>query len=307
MSGLPVLNAKGESIPEAWENSILKLYEKGQWYKRDDPDDNKLQVDSTMMITIENPDSELFAHKWIGCGIENLLEYEMEMLGAKDNWKKNPNDPDDKRWDYLYHQRLATYPSSKGPIDQIKFAIKRLSERPFSRRTNMITWVPEEDTINKDTPCLQRIEFLITPDQKNSETQRLNMTYNFRSRNVMTAAPMNMIGLYALQCTIRDAVKEKIEMNLKNGRMVDFTDSYHVSTRDQKILKGFMERYNTSISKGETIQDRTYTKQFTFKYMNSVLPEITEKIITQTKKYLSGQALENEIKKIKQIAESRKR
>ncbi len=307
MKGLPVLNARGESIPEAWENSILELNKNGQWYKRKDSNDNGLQVDATMMITIENPDANSFMHKYMTCGIEDLLDYEMEIHGAKDSWIKNLEDTEDKKWDYLYHERLASYPSPKGPIDQLQFAVNRLSERPFSRRINTITWIPERDTVTKDTPCLQRIGFLITPDQENPEIQRLNMTYIFRSRNAMIATPMNMIGLYALQCTIKDAVKEKTKMNLENGRIVDFTDSYHVSTRDQDILKGFMSRYETSISKNETIKDRTLQRDYVFDYMNGILPERTETIIKQTGKYLSGEALEKEISKIKKIAEARKR
>lgn len=308
MVGLPVLNVRGESIPEAWENSILELYKKGQWYKRDDPDDNEMQVDATMCITIENPDSDLFMHKSMGCGIEDLLAYEMEIHGAKDSWRKELGDAEDNKWDYLYHERLASYPTLKGPVDQIKFVIDRLCRRPFSRRINSITWVPERDMSAKDTPCLQRIGFLVTPDTESPKINRLNMTYNFRSRNAMTAAPMNMVGLYAFQCTIRDGVRSVSGMNLENGRIADITDSYHVSTRDQKLLKGFMERYERSVAKNETIKDRAFSgKEVVFPYMNSALSEVTEGIIRQTGNYLSGTTLYNEIASIRLISEGRKR
>ena len=308
MSGLPVLNVRGESIPEAWENSILELHRKGQWYRRDDPDDNEMQVDATMCITIENPDSDLFMHKYMGCGIEDLLAYEMEIHGAKDSWLKKLGDTEDYKWDYLYHERLASYPTSKGPIDQIKFVIDRLCQRPFSRRINTITWVPERDMSAKDTPCLQRIGFLVTPDTENPEINRLSMTYNFRSRNAMTAAPMNMVGLYALQCTIRDSIRKVNGMNLENGRIADVTDSYHISTRDQKLLKGFMERYKKSVTRGETIRDRAFSgKEVVFPYMNSALSEVTEGVIRQTRNYLAGELLDKEVARINQIAEGRKR
>ncbi len=307
MAGLPLLVARGESIPEAWENSVLELRKKGLWYKRDDPEDNGLQVDSTMAIEISNPDSDLFMHKYMTCGIEDLLDYEMEIHGAKDSWRKNLKDSKDKRWDYLYHERLASYPGSEGPLDQIQFMIDMLCERFFSRRINSITWVPERDMKTKDTPCLQGIRFLITPDKDSPDIKRLNMRYNFRSRNVMIASPMNMIGMYSLQCTVRDAVKEKSGMNLQNGSIVDFVDSYHISTRDQETLRRFIERYNHSAYKGETIADRAYDRAFVFNYMNSILPERTEVIINQTRNYLSGDELTKEIKRIKKIAESRKR
>lgn len=307
MRGLPVLNVRGESIPEAWENSILELASKGRWYKRGDPDDKDKQVDATMMITVENPDSEEFMHKWMTCGIEDLLDYEMEIHGAKDSWRKDLNDESDNRWDYLYHERLASYPGSKGTTDQIIAMIDKLSERPFSRRACSTLWVPERDAIAKDTPCLQGIRFLITPKEEDQKEYFLNMTYNFRSRNVMIAAPMNMIGLYALQCTVRDAIIKKTGMKLENGRITDFTDSYHVSSRDQETLKKFLEMRASSLSRGETIKDRTYTRDFVFSYMNNILPERTEAIINQTEKYLSGEKLSSEISKIRAIADARKR
>ncbi|MFH0808638.1 MAG: thymidylate synthase [archaeon] len=308
MSGLPVLSARGESIPEAWENSILELHENGQWYKRGDPQDNEKQVDASMLITIENPDADLFMHKYMTCGIEDLVDYEMEIHGVRDSWEKDHSNPEDNKWDYTYHGRLTSYPTSTRPIDQLRFMINRLSERPFSRRVNAITWVPEIDTLAKDTPCLQRIGLLITPDAKDPQINRLNMTYNFRSRNAMIAAPMNIIGFYALQCTIRNAIREKTEMKLENGRIVDFTDSYHVSTRDQGILKNFMGRYDASVLRGETIRDRALSgEQTVFPYINSILSERTEKIIEQTKNYLSGEKLDKEITKIRKIAEKRKR
>ena len=117
----------------------------------------------------------------------------------------------------------------------------------------------------------------------------------------MTAAPMNLTGEYALQCYIRDKVIENTGMNLKNGRLVDFSDSYHVSARDQSILGDFMKRLRKSKAKNETIADRAYTREFVFDYMKGVRQEIEEKIITQTKKRFAERA-ERQVELIKEIS-----
>lgn len=301
---IPVLSVRGKSIPEAWENSVVELHNYGGWYRRKgSKDKGRLQVDSTMTITIENPDSELFMHKYAGCGIENLLEYEMEFLGAKDSWVVDQYDPlDDKRWAYHYHERLASYPNGRMGIDQIKALIEGLSKEPYIRRNTAITWVPKKDIGHKDPPCMQSVWTYIAPC--NDGSFKLNVNFRFRSRNVMTAAPMNLTGEYALQCYIRDRVIENTRMNLRNGRLVDFSDSYHVSARDRHILKNFMERLEKSKAKNETIVDRAYNREFVFNYMNQVREEVTNKIIEQTRKRFAERG-ERQVELIKKISESR--
>jgi len=55
MKGIPVLNVRGRSIAEAWENSLVELYKNGCDIKTmyDKPEDPPSK-DSTMMITIED-------------------------------------------------------------------------------------------------------------------------------------------------------------------------------------------------------------------------------------------------------------
>ena len=59
MHGIPVLTARGTGIAEAWENSLIALYEHGcdlatQYDKPGDPPSK----DATMLITIEDPVAE---------------------------------------------------------------------------------------------------------------------------------------------------------------------------------------------------------------------------------------------------------
>ena len=238
----------------------------------------------------------------------------MEILGAKDSWVDKTGKS--TKWPYHYHERLSSYPGadSRIQIDQIEEIIKKIAAKPWERRHNIITWVPERDLKSDDPPCLQRVWFFPSPNEDGSYS--LNMNYNFRSRNVMIASPMNMIGLYALQCYVRDEVKKRSGMNLKNGRIVDFIDSFHVSAQDQHILKNFMPRLNQSLKKGKTIEDRSFTREYIFGEMNYLIPEIEAKIIVQTEKEFEERypdkteryrLFELEKEKIHQIAESRRR
>jgi thymidylate synthase len=300
---IPLLSASGESIPEAWENSVVELFNNGLWYHRSGrKDKEKLQVDSTMVIEIKNPNSGLLYHKYMTCGHEDLLEYQMEILGAKNSWV----DPvrESTGWTYHYHERLTKYPGIKGLVDQIEEGIiQKLKRKPATRQANAITWVPEKDNESDDPPCLQRIWIALVPDE-NSEDDRfvLNMSYHFRSRNVMIAAPMNQFGLRTLQSYFRGRLIEETDKEIINGRIIDISDSYHVSAQDQHILKGFIERLERSKAKKEKIEDRSYTRDFFNELTEDVYSKIEEKIIAQTQKIISGEELGREIEKIRGIS-----
>ena len=111
-------------------------------------------IDCTMNITILEPEADPMIHKAFPGGIDDLREYVLELKGFKDSWVKNMNDPDDTRWEYTYHGRLANYgswkelrdPADKNSsydvgfsVDQIQHVIKKLSDQPFSRQAQMIS------------------------------------------------------------------------------------------------------------------------------------------------------------------------
>jgi len=300
---LPLLSVSGESIPEAWENSVVELFSKGLWYHRSGrKDKGGLQVDSTMSIEIRNPSSELVYHKYMTCGWEDLLEYQMEILGAKDSWV----DPTGKStvWPYHYHERLTKYPGTKGLVDQIEEGIVQKLKRKFStRQANAITWVPEKDNESDDPPCLQRIWVCLVPDERSGDKDLvLNMNYHFRSRNVMIASPMNQFGLKTLQAYIRERLIKETDKKITSGRIVDINDSYHISVQDQHILKGFVERLEKSKAKKEEIKDRSYTRDLFNELVEGSYSKIEDKIITQTQKIMAGDELEREIEKIRRIS-----
>lgn len=299
---LPVLIARGESIPEAWENSVFELYNNGLTYGREGPKDKgKQQTDSTMTIEIQKPLSQLFMHKGMTCSWEDLLEYQMEILGAKDSWV----DPTEKstRWEYHYHERLAGYPGKLVQVNQIEGIVSKLATEPFKRNINAITWVPERDLTSKDPPCLQRVWFTMIPGENGEQV--LNMNYSFRSRNVMIASPMNQVGLATLHQYIADEVSKRTEQKIKIGRMVDFSDAYHVSARDQPLFKKFIDRFAPARERGEPIESRAYGIDMIYPMLEESKERIEEKILSTTEDILKeiGEThrLEEERTKVKSI------
>ena len=116
---IPVLNVTSDTLAMAHEKALVELYNKGvrfqtQYDKPGDP----LSLDSTMNITILEPQKDPMIHLAFPGGVDSLKEYVMELSGAKDHWIKNMNDPKDTRWEYTYHGRLAEYGSWKELSDQ---------------------------------------------------------------------------------------------------------------------------------------------------------------------------------------------
>ncbi len=274
----PILSVTGESMPEAWENACLKLASDGLAYQRRDKEDSGVQIEANMTIEVRNPDADPFAHMMGGTNAVDtaLLDYYYEMMGAKDCWIKDFSDPKDTRWDYMYHERLGSYPREAGvPLDQLSFVVERLTKRPDSRRTNIITWFPPRDMAARHTPCLQRVWFTIMSPQ-GSEDWGMDMQYNFRSNNVVSASFGNMQGLYMVGCDIRDKVEKGLEKELPM-RLVHNVNCFHANSHDYQKFVGMADRMKTgslserSMSRADVVDGLVYCRK-----------EVEDAILAQT-------------------------
>jgi len=281
---IPVLSVSGQSLAAAWENSLLELYSKGirihtEYDKPDDP----LSLDSTMMVCIEAPQSEPRIHRAFPGGLDFLEEYRQEVVeGIKDHWIRDPKNPEDKRWEYTYHERLFSYrvPSQPQPIDQIAYIAKKLSQKPFSRRAQAVTWKVWEDINIYDPACLQSIWCRIMPGEEDVWT--LNMNVRFRSNDAYEATFMNMFALVSLQEKIAGLVAEKSGRAVAVGRYVHLADSYHIyGTR----IEDFKSRFLSQIER-RTFEERTWTMEFAQMIFDEAKEKIAEKVKEQTEKYL---------------------
>ena len=249
MKNIPVISITRKSIAEAYEAALIALFEQGTRFRTqyDKPDD-PLSIDSTMNITIEEPESDPMIHMAFPGGIDDLKEYVLELKGCKDHWTKNMNDANDTRWEYTYHGRLQNYGTWKEMIDgksketggfkvdQIRNVIDKLSKQPFTRQAQMITWMPNIDNDCYDPPCLQSLWYRILEDEQG--VYWLNCNIRFRSNDAWGANFMNMFGFIQFNKEIIAAgVAEKTGRTVKLGRLNWQADSFHIYGKDIQSVK----------------------------------------------------------------------
>ena len=233
---IPVIAVRGNSLAEAWELSLLALWAYGCEVRTEyDPQDaagNFLSPpsrDCTMRLIVPSPLAEPVIHRSFPGGLDALEEYRQEvLLGIKDHWCRDPNDPEDQRWEYTYHERMFNYkvPGRAAGIDQIAAVVDGLCANPHSRRQQAITWKVWEDAGIHDPACLQSLWFRILPDADG--VWRLNLNVRFRSRDAYEAAFMNCFALVHLQKLVAEMTAKKAGREVRLGRYVDESDSYHI-------------------------------------------------------------------------------
>ncbi len=100
-------------------------------------------------------------------------------------------------------------------IDQIEYIIRKLKEKPYSRRAQAITWRPLVDPFHSDPPCLQRIYMRVKDD-------KLIMQTTWRSRDLFRAWEANVNGMVRIQKYVAD------QLGLEMGHYLDFSNSLHI-------------------------------------------------------------------------------
>jgi len=286
MGNIPVLYAKGKSLAEAWENSLVELYNNGTRFKTEyDKDGDPLSIDSTMIVVVEEPLSEPRIHRCFPGGLDALEEYRQEVLdGIKDTWIRDRNNPKDTRWEYTYHERLFKYKffnqsGKEQSINQIDYVIQKLAETPFTRRAQAITWKVWEDIDISDPACMQSLWFRILPDDKNN--WYLNLNVRFRSNDAYDAAFMNMFALTALQEKVAIQLAKKSKKNILLGRYCHIADSYHIyGSRIDDFQGRFLKSLET-----RSFDERTWTMEMAQPFFDEAKPLIDKKIKEQEGKY----------------------
>jgi thymidylate synthase len=250
MPNIPVITVKGKNIPEAWEKAVIATWKNGidirtEYDKKDDPPSK----DCTMIMEVEDPMSEPRIHRAFPGGLEDLEIYRQEVIyGVHDHWLDL-----EEGWHYTYHERLFTYPACDAKLDQIDYIVKKLSEVPYSRRAQAITWSVDLDPPVDDAPCLQRIWSRISGE----EELTLNMNTHWRSRDGYKAAFMNIFAITDLQKLIAQRISENLGSEVKVGRYVDISDSFHIYGSYYDEFKGFLQTVET-----RSFEQRTWNTEF---------------------------------------------
>lgn len=251
---VPALRVEGATLPEAWEKSVLAAWRQGvrvptEYDKPGDPPSR----DTTMMIVVHEPMLEPRIHRAFPGGLEELEIYCHEVIqGVHDHWI----DPAAGKWTYTYHKRLCDYDTGNGgSFDQIAYMVDRLSLNPHTRRATAITWNVALDPPTDDPPCLQRLwaRLITAPDG----ALVLNFNSHWRSRDAYKAAFMNMFALTKLQHVMAGQIAEKTGREVRTGRYVDISDSYHIYGSYFTEFEGFL-----NLVEKRTFEDRVWSTEF---------------------------------------------
>jgi len=224
---LPVIRVEGNTVAEVWERSLVELWEKGISVRTEyDSPGVAESRDATMIMVIRDPFAEPRIHLGFPGGLEDLEKYRQEVVnGVHDHWIN----PAEKKWTYTYHDRLFNYrlPESaeKMHVDQVDYLVRKLSDVPYSRRAQAVTWIPFYDPLTYDPPCLQRIWCRVLEHEGH---RRLVMNVHWRSRDAYRAAFMNIFGLTCLQKFMAEKISERSGVSVTAGQYTDITDSYHI-------------------------------------------------------------------------------
>lgn len=231
---IPVLHVTGQTLPEAWEEAVIAVWENGAEVRTEyDEEGQSPSLDATVMVEVEAPMDEPRLHKNIPGGPMELEVYRQEVVeGIHDHWIN----PEEGKWTYTYHERLFAYAPVEDlqtreieppfdPVNQIDYIVDKLSEAPYSRRAQAITWMPQADPATYDPPCLQRLWARLLPQE---EGYRLNFNAHWRSRDLLMAWFMNVFALTDLQSIIAERLSDALGENVECGRYVDVSDSLHI-------------------------------------------------------------------------------
>jgi thymidylate synthase len=275
---LPVLLVEGDTLPEVWEKSVLRVWREGvaKPTEYDIPGEPPSR-EATMILVIRHPLQEPRIHRCFPGALRDLEVYRQEVVdGLHDHWVRSS----ETAWTYTYHQRLTAWNVDNVPlhmagevrksddqprwvsrsstpgaggifVDQIAYAMEKLVQAPHSRRAQAVTWNATVDPATDDPPCLQRIWMTIT---ESDGKKCLNFNNHWRSRDAFKAAFMNIWALIDWFERIAAAISEKMGEKIELGRYVDMIDSYHIYGKYFREFEGFVRTVET-----RSFEERVWT------------------------------------------------
>ncbi|MDD4662078.1 MAG: thymidylate synthase [Candidatus Pacebacteria bacterium] len=217
----PVSMLEVNSFPGAWTALVKECMEKGIEINFGDPKDKKIAKEIVSMVVIgpkgvreilnkKLPSQVLFKGKQLD---EYIMEYTREFVEKQ----KGLDDEDLQKHPYTYMGRFLF------PNDQVNTTVEGIKSQQdsqiLSNRVQMTTWVPEIDSyLSTSPPCLQRIWF-----RCDLENKRLDVHFNWRSRDLFDAWTANLIGLVWM---INEYIAKPLGFRV--WRVIDISDSLHI-------------------------------------------------------------------------------
>jgi len=206
--------ARGHSFAQVHYKIISNLVRYGDKVPTDYDSKKELpSVDAPFMVEVLSDHTYPVFSKCVYDSAEGLLDYRAEIVeGIHDDMAEQLS--------YTYHDRLE---------GQFSGVISELERNAYTRRAQMITWVPEKDLGDAYPPCLQRVWF-------RKRRGKLDMHTHWRSRDAFKAWGSNVFGLYFLFKKFAE------EVDLPMGMYREFVDSMHIYGRDRTSANNLAQR-----------------------------------------------------------------
>ena len=235
---------KGKSLPEAYHNALVELYNHGEVVSC--ADYNQSQKELSMTMAIDNPLAEpMISRLFIG-GYYELQQYVLEVLDGILDFKIGDGE---NAWEYTYHDRIINFPMQGGKLNQFQFVIDELKRSPDSRRAVINIRDNSVDPFNSHPACLQHIQFFIRGG-------RLHMKVLMRSNDAVEATFMNAFAFVMLQKQVAEALDVPV------GSYTHRANSFHCYEKDFALLTQYVNGI-----KNKNITDLTYEYEGFYKAM----------------------------------------
>jgi hypothetical protein len=265
---IPTLHIVADSIPRAHFRAMKAVWENGLAIRTeyDRKDGRGVYIDppsrdARVLIEITDPFSQPRFPPMSFCEIGTYIA---EIMGIKDHMvvpidklqEAVSGELSAKEWPYTYHQRLFSHPGMDGSVvDQLRLAVERVAQTPYTRRAVATTAVPNLDPfLKEDVPCLREVQLRCPKDADGNLV--LNMNTMWRSRDLYKAWPDNLIGITFLQSVLARDIAALARRTVRAGSYADYSASLHIYGQDFGAVGGDTGRGLQSFF--ETFDEESY-------------------------------------------------
>jgi len=217
---------EGNSISEVWLKALDVVLKFGEVKETEY---NIKQKEVLDLISVIKKDEEQ-PPEWLPLSKQQLENYYLSFFS-----KSKPEGVE-----YTYGERLfglkvgnvipKMRKEAEEILNQVDLAVKKLKEKPYSRRAIAVTWRHEFDISSQSPPCLIEVIWSI----KNG---KLYQTSTFRSHDIFGAWLLNVFALRKLQKEIAK------EISVGLGSLIVVSVSAHIYESDWKRAEEIVKSY----------------------------------------------------------------
>ncbi|MGB9806676.1 MAG: thymidylate synthase [Thermoproteota archaeon] len=229
-----MFRVEGEAISEVWLKALDLVMKFGEVKQTEY---NLRQKEVLGIVSVINGE-ETELPSWLPVSKEDLENYYLTFF--------NQVKPEGVEYTYgerLFGLKVSSMPenvrSSLEPkmvkeahaiLDQVEFLVKKLREKPFTRRAIAVTWRHESDLVSANPPCLIEIVWSI-------KFGKLHQMCTFRSHDIFGAWLLNVFALRKLQHYVSDRVRFPI------GSLIVVSVSAHVYENNWNAAEEILEKH----------------------------------------------------------------